>query len=108
MNEKKIKVWNTKWALTQGVLEVEGYDLEKGMFQVLGDGTLSHMHYYLHGEGRDWHRTEYDALDYAAKLADKKIAALKNQIKKIEMNQARFRNRRETVRNGAGEDSQEG
>jgi hypothetical protein len=100
MNEKKIKVWNTKWALTQGVLEVEGYDLTKGMFEVLGDGTLSHMNYYLHGEGRDWHRTEYDALDYAAKLADKKIAALKNQIKKIEMNQARFRNRRETIRNG--------
>jgi hypothetical protein len=88
MDNVKIKVWNTKWALTQGVLEVEGYDLKHGMFQVLGDGTLSHMHYYLHGEGRDWHRTKKSAVEWAIKMAAKKIVALKKQIQNIEAKQA--------------------
>lgn len=95
MNDVKIKVWCAKWAYAKGVLEVEGYDLTRGTFQVrVADGT----HYYLHDEGKEWHRTEYSALNYAAQMADKKIAKLKNQIKQLEMNQARFQNRCETIR----------
>lgn len=100
MEKAKVKVWCTKWALTQGIIEVEGRDLGDGMFQVYSKGQ-GDLPYYLHGEGREWHRTEYDALEQTIKMANKKIEALKKQIKKIEMDQARNRNRREAIRNSA-------
>jgi hypothetical protein len=89
MHEEVIKVWCTKWALTQGIFEVTGYNLGMGMFQVLGNGA-SFSHYYLHGEGKDWHRTEASALERAAKMADKKLEALKRQIKKLEKDRGGF------------------
>ena len=93
-----MKAWCTKWALTRGVIEIEGREEANGMIYVSfapGSG------YLLHGEGNEWHRTEYDALEHTINMANKKIEALKRQIKKIEMDRTRNLNRREAIRNSA-------
>jgi hypothetical protein len=99
-----MKIWITKWATTKGVIEAEGEELSgpPGMVQVLPNpANPGSMAYYLHGEGKDWCRTEYDALEVANKMCGKKIEALKRQVKTLEMKQAVMRNRRDTIRNQA-------
>lgn len=96
-----MKVWMTKYALTPavGIVEIEVKpcsDIHPAMVEVVGG-----MCQYLHGEGREWHRHEYDALEKGILMADKKMESMKKQIKTIEMNQARWRNRRDQIRSQA-------
>jgi hypothetical protein len=97
-----MRIWVTKWALTAGVMEHEAIECPgfPGMVEVppTEPGT---MKYTLHGEGKEWHRTEQDAIRKAIEMGDKKIAAIKRQIKRIEMTQAGWRNRRDALRNQA-------
>lgn len=72
-----MKIWNTKYALTQGILEQDGEEVGSSMVMV---GPL----YYLHYEGRDWHRTREAAVARAEEMRAKKIASLKKQLKKLE------------------------
>lgn len=76
-----MKVWITRYALTDGILESDAeicLDADmKGNMIVCDRG-------YFHGEGRDWHRTKEAALVRAEKMRQKKIASLKRQIEKLE------------------------
>ena len=96
------KAWITKYALTQGIYEIEVRRCDTnpaehsyGMVEdKVGPGQMSN---YYHGEGNEWHQTESDAIKKALDIADKKLKALRNQIKNIEMKQAFLRNRRDKL-----------
>ena len=77
-----MKVFVTKYALTQGILEKEG-DIAStcaDMLIVPGDRFGG----YFHGEGKDWHRTLEGAKDRAREMQTLKIISLKKSLKKIE------------------------
>ena len=81
----KIRVWITKYALTDGIREAEVSErvdpnvvMIKG---VMADGTLDQ---YFHGEGKEWHRTLESAQLKAEEMRTAKIASLRKQIEKLE------------------------
>jgi hypothetical protein len=79
-----MKVFVTKFALTQGILEVE----------VEGEPTIGDMvvsvpkpgEYkdHFHGEGKDWHRTLDDARQRAEFMRVNKVASLRKSLAKFE------------------------
>lgn len=75
-----MKVWITKYALTQGVLEKEVEQSSVTPNMVVS--TANQFDCY-HGEGRDWHRTPEAAADKAEEMRVFKIASLEKQIKKL-------------------------
>lgn len=76
-----MKVWITKYALTQGIIEKEARECKgfDGMIQ-----TEEKYPAYFRGEGKDWHRTKESAIKRAEDMRQKKIESLKKQIKKLE------------------------
>lgn len=76
-----MKIWVTKYALTQGVFEddAEPSTVSNGLVVLRQRGNLC-----LHGDGREWHRTRESALRRADAMRKAKIAALKKQIAKLE------------------------
>lgn len=48
------KVWVTKYALTQGIIETEGRVSDDFPDMLDAKGITN----YLHGEGKEWHRTK--------------------------------------------------
>lgn len=57
-----MKVWVTRYALTKGIYEADVKDFGDGIVMEPGAYT------YLHGEGRDWHRTKDEAVARAEKM----------------------------------------
>lgn len=73
MEEKKIKVWIAKYALTQGIYEIEVIDC--------GGGMVKGEHYnFFHREGDQWHATKESAIKKAEKMRLRKIASLEKQL----------------------------
>lgn len=75
-----MKAWATKYALTNGIEQVEGTipsDFPK-MLVVVKNGWTSHFH------KPHWHTSEDDAVKQALKMKARKIQALQAQIKRIE------------------------
>jgi hypothetical protein len=72
-----MNIWNSKHALTKGLIfeeaELVGYSMVR-----LASG------YYLHGEGKEWHRTRARAVARAETMRARKIESLKKQIKRLE------------------------
>jgi hypothetical protein len=76
----KMKVWITKYALTQGILEREAEETEhKGMIKIPTESLV-----YFHKEGRDWHHTLEEARRCAYKMRAEKLANLYKQAAKLE------------------------
>ncbi len=75
-----MKVWITKYALTQGVkvVEVRGYGDPATMIS-LSDGPFT---IYYHKP--DWHTTREEAIARVAVMVEKKIKSLRKQLKKLE------------------------
>lgn len=79
-----MKAYITRYALTQGILEVEADELPpyrrraaEIMFQLPG--------YYLqYCRVPDWHRTKEEAVAHAEKMRIKTIASLKTKLAKLE------------------------
>lgn len=84
-----MKVWITKYALTQGMfeadVELERADSGRGPSMVVlrGERDGGTVIAYFHGEGREWHRTKSGALDRCEALRQMKIEALEKQIAKL-------------------------
>ena len=78
-----MKVWITKYALTDGILEKECVECGNGTDGMIREKENSYPVYY-HGEGKDWHRTKESAIKKAEEMRQKKIENLKKQIKKLE------------------------
>jgi hypothetical protein len=77
-----MKAYITQYALTQGILEMEGEVCDGGkVFAASLDGG-SIVHSYFH-RGH-WHLTKKEAIYAAANMRGRKIASLKKQIQKLE------------------------
>lgn len=75
-------VYSTKYVLTAGIEKITG-ELSGNTFSYKQEESFWTT--YLHGEGRDWHRTEESARKRAEEIRLKKIASLKKQIAKLEL-----------------------
>ena len=77
IEDEKITVWVTKYALTLGIKKVDGIIPHAISSRMLcyGDHETAH--------GNDWHRTEAEAVDRAEQMRLKKIAGLEKQIAKL-------------------------
>jgi len=80
-NSASNKYWISKYALTQGIFEIESNSdpSEKLISHRLNGMTVS---YYE--EGKEWHKTKEEAIARAKDLKIKKIANMKKQIAKLE------------------------
>lgn len=76
-----MKVWITKYALTQGIFtrDVEKAREYPGLVTVKGSALWDSYH----GEGKEWHRTRESAVKRAEQMRDKKIASLEKQLARI-------------------------
>lgn len=81
-----MKVWSTKYALTQGIVELEGTacgEVGKPSTMIyIPAASLSSFPWYLHKPF--WHETREAAVAHAEKLRANKLKALAKQVKKIE------------------------
>lgn len=75
-----MKVWITKYALTDGIIEMECVQFGDISVREVGNPFPT----YYHGEGGEWHRTKESAIKQAEAMRQKKIESLKKQIKKLE------------------------
>lgn len=74
-----IKVWITKYALTQGIIETEAKrcaSVNEDMIETKNLGLF-------HGEGREWHLTKEEAIKRANEMRIKKIASIEKQLDKL-------------------------
>jgi len=82
MLNETIKVWITKYALTDGIVLVEAETTHSADMITYRPGSWGKQ--YAHGEGREWHRTPESALKRAEEMRTKKIASLRKSIAKLE------------------------
>lgn len=76
-----MKVWITKYALTQGVYEVEGEaSFRDGMFCV----PRSEKSFAAYYHKPDWHETKEEAIAQAEKMREAKVKSLERQLAKIQ------------------------
>lgn len=78
-----MKIWNSKYALTEGLIEQEGEEYGKVGSSTVRVGLLPRQE-YLHGEGKEWHRTRESALARAEVMRQAKIVSLRNQLARLE------------------------
>jgi hypothetical protein len=82
-----MKFYITKYALSQGIKEVEGE-----VHPTIGNGQMLTREKAIgawvtetyHGEGKDWHRTHAAAVAKAEAMRLAKISALNRQIAKLQ------------------------
>jgi hypothetical protein len=79
-----MKFWVTKYALTQGIFEVEAEEPNAAYSGLISVKQANTYPLTFHGEGQDWHRTEAEAKTKANKMVTDKISSLKKQLKKLE------------------------
>ena len=78
MEKEQVKAWVTKYALTEGIVAVDGevcHNISSGMLTYGNYGTA---------HGKDWHRTPEAAIAKAEEMRKAKIASLKKSIAKME------------------------
>jgi hypothetical protein len=77
-----MKAFITKYALTKGILEVEGNIPENfpNMFSV---PISIHSFHAFHGEGKDWHRTRHGAEMRAEEIRLAEIESLTKRIARL-------------------------
>lgn len=83
MKDTIIHVWITKYALTQGIFEIDATvctDVSNDMIKQVG---VSYPTTY-HGEGKEWHRTKESAIKKAKEMKEVKIKSVKKQLTKLE------------------------
>lgn len=73
-----MKVWITKYALTQGIIEADGVRTSQGIY--IKNSGLNTDYFY----GSDWYFDKESAIKKAEEMRQKKIASLKKQIEKLE------------------------
>jgi hypothetical protein len=80
-----MKVWITKYALTQGITEFDNatlhHDIGGGdMISIPGNGRDTFMQHF-HGD--DWHQTREHAVARAEKMRDAKITTMEFSLSKL-------------------------
>jgi len=79
---QQFKAWITKYALTDGIFSVEG-ERSSTSSNMLSYKRLGRTE-YVHGEGRDWHRSEESALKRAEAMRISKIQSHQKSIVKLQ------------------------
>jgi len=77
-----MKAFVTKYALTSGIIEVDG-EVSENHPTMLTVREASGMPYMNHHHGKDWHSTREDALARAEEMRKAKLISLAKQVKKI-------------------------
>ena len=80
MDNKRVTVFITKYALTTGILEYPGHTYTKKAVCVYGDFLNGNTFFY----GKDFYFTKKEAITRAKEMRGKKIKALRNQISKLQ------------------------
>lgn len=75
-----MKIWISKYALTSGIVAIEAIETDRDMVTWKQGGYTQ----YAHGIGKEFHKTEADAVSRANEMRVKKIASLKKSIAKME------------------------
>lgn len=75
-----MKVYITKYALTQGIYEIEAKETREPDMIKNVENSLE----LYHGKGKEWHLSKEDAIKKAEEMKQKKIKSLKTQIEKFE------------------------
>lgn len=78
-----MKIYCTKYALTDGVIIYDADIKEDTEMAVVRKGMGYPL--YLHGEGRDWHRTEEAAKDRANAMRDRKLKSIEKQAARLKV-----------------------
>lgn len=73
-----MKVFITKYALTQGIIEIDDAEICS-----IAEKMISSPKYGYFFE-KEWHDTQAEAIAFAEEMRIKKIASLKKQIAKLE------------------------
>lgn len=82
-----MKVWISKYALTQGIEEIEAKICNnEDMVERVKDTSIVGFQpsQYYHGEGREWHLTKEEAIKKAEEMRDKKIRSVQKQLEKLQ------------------------
>ncbi len=75
-----MKIYSTKYIFTDGITE---HEAEISGTMAITEKTPHGYSFYLHGEGKEWHKTKSSALERAEELRIKKLQSLDKQTKKI-------------------------
>lgn len=78
-----MKVFITKYALTNGIGEVSGGISDTCPTMFVSKTTNGLVSGYFHCEGREWHRTREAAIAKAESMRLVKIASLVKQIERL-------------------------
>jgi hypothetical protein len=77
----KMKVWVTKYALTQGLFEMNAEIIDRGARHVYAKGKTPTGHSLF---TREWTKTREEAVAKAEKMKTARIASLKRSIKNMQ------------------------
>ena len=83
-----MKVWITKYALTQGIEEIDSNQVKE--FEMTDTGYLCFRRNGKYSfaieiySQKEWYRTKESAIKKAEEMCQKKIASLKKQIEELE------------------------
>ena len=79
MSELLAVIYSTKYLFTDGIKEFEA-EIKDGMAVVrrVGPDPI-----YLHGEGKEWHRTKESAVERAEEMRIKKLQSLDKKTKAV-------------------------
>lgn len=86
MDKKIIKVWISKYALTQGIEEKNAVvcsNINIDMIEIVNTEKHFIGNEYYHGEGKEWHKTKEEAIKRAEELRLKKIKSVEKQLEKL-------------------------
>lgn len=74
-----MKAWITRYALTTGILEVEGTKHSEDMFEY----KVPESSFIDWAHGNDWHETKEAAIAHADVMRIRKIKSLERSIEKL-------------------------
>lgn len=74
-----IKVWITKYALTQGIVEKEAYIYSCGKMIEIRENNQRGEFYH----DEEWHKTKQEAIKKAEEMKEKKVFSLEKQLVKL-------------------------
>ncbi len=80
MSVEKITAYVTKYALTKGILTVEGRETDKGTLVCRFPGSPWDEYLW----GKDWHRSPEDARADALRRKERRITSLKKSLAAME------------------------
>ena len=76
-----MKIWNTKYCLTDGITEHDVEQCNDTMVRIPKSDKGYEV--FLHGEGKEWHRSLESAVYRANEVKIKKLQSLDKQVKRI-------------------------